>query len=396
MVKIKMMAHGLLLVLVAGSVSMIVNMAVRPVAAAEDPKAGDACTASDLGKRHPFIKSAVTEPTITHFKGYYITDGSTGSQSITMSTQTVITVEVGNTTQISSGFSIGTLFKVEAFANRTVKKSTATTNAQSQTITWNFLKPGYYGLYQGTSKVTGVYGSLNCGRVDLGGGRSATQWIERPGGTYTTFSTIEEGAVRCEDSVPAGSIMNKAQKILGCTGAPAQAAPKAPAPAAKAPTGRVAAPAALPPGFTCLAGYYRIGTPDRLLFWWNADGTAEFRLHAWAKSTRVQWQVCQGPATNGMVEHVFLTRQSKKCLTLRAADAPTESAPFYEEGCRTVDDGQRFYVYQDVPGSNLVGLQNKLTGFMIGQERVTDNDTMRQYSMGKADGTGTYVLEPIP
>ncbi|MFI0482334.1 hypothetical protein [Actinomadura sp. 9N215] len=396
MVKIKMMAHGLLLPLVAGSTFVIVNTAVRSAAAAVDPKAGDACTAADLGKRHPFIKSAVTDPTITHFKGYYITDGSTGSQSVTMSTQTVIAVEVGNTTQISSGFSIGALFKVEAFVNRTVRKSTATTNVESQTITWNFLKPGYYGLYQGTSKVTGVYGSLNCGRVDLGGGRFATRWVERPGGTYTTFSTIEEGAVRCEDKVPAGSIMSKAQKVLGCTGAQAQAAPRTPAPAAKAPVGRVTAPAALPPGFTCLAGYYRIATPDRLLFWWNADGTAEFRLHAWAKSTRVQWQVCQGPSTNGMVEHVFLTRQSKKCLTLRAADAPTESARFFEEGCRTVDDGQRFYVYQDVPGSNLVGLQNKMTGFMIGQERVTDNETMRQYSMGRTDGTGTYVLEPIP
>ncbi|MFI0410453.1 hypothetical protein [Actinomadura sp. 3N508] len=390
MVKIKLLAHALLLPLVAGSAFM--NTAVRPATAAEDPKAGDACTAADLGKRHPFIKSAVTDPTITHFKGYYITDGSTGTQTVTMSTQTVVTVDVGGTTQISSGFSIGALFKVEAFVNRTVRKSTATTNAQSQTITWNFLKPGYYGLYQGTSKVTGVYGSLNCGRVDLGGGRFATRWVERPGGTYTTFSTIEEGAVRCEDKVPAGSIMSKAQKVLGCTGAPAPAPQPPPAPV----TGHAPAPAALPPGFTCLAGYYRIATPDRLLFWWNADGTSEFRLHAWAKSNRVQWQVCQGPTTNGMVEHVFLTRQSKKCLTLKAADAPTENALFVEDECRTVDDGQRFYVYQDVPGTNLVGLQNKMSGFMIGQERITDNETMRQYSTGRPDGTGTYVLEPIP
>ncbi|RFS87368.1 hypothetical protein D0T12_03820 [Actinomadura spongiicola] len=384
------MAHGLLLPLLAGSIFLTVNPSAASAATA-DPKAGDPCKAADLGKRYPFVKSAVTEPTITHFKGYYITDGSTGSQSVTMSTQTVITVEVGNSSQISSGFSIGTLFKVEAFVSRTVRKATATTNAESQTITWNFLKPGYYGLYQGTNKVTGVYGSLNCGRVDLGGGRYTTRWIERPGGTYTTFSTIEEGAVRCEDKVPANSIMSKAQKVLGCTGTPAQAAPRPPAP--KPPTNQTAAQ---PPGFTCLAGYYRIATPDRLLFWWNANGTDEFRLHSWANNARVQWQVCQGPTTNGMVEHVFLTRQSKKCLTLRASDAPTESAPFYEEKCRTVDDGQRFYVYDDVPGTNLVGIQNKMTGFMIGQERVTDNETMRQYSLGKPDGTGTYVLEPVP
>ncbi|WP_067460320.1 hypothetical protein [Actinomadura macra] len=393
MVKIPMVARGAMALSLA-AVSML-TAASTAAAASADPKPGDTCTSADLGKRHPFIKSAVTDPTITHFKGYYVTDGSTGSQSVTLSTQTVITVQVGNTAQITSGFNIGTLFKVEAFVNSTVTKSTATTNTQSMTITWNFLKPGYYGVYQGTRKVTGEYGSLNCDRVDLGGGRYATRWVARPGGTYTTFSTIEEGAVRCEDKVPAGSIMRKAQTVLGCTGTPPQTRTQAPAPAKETPTGHALAPKALPPGFTCLPGYYRIGTPDRLLFWWNADGTDEFRLRAWGSSARPQWQVCQGPTSNGKVEHLLITRQSNKCLTLRPADVPSESVRLFEEGCRTVDDGQRFYVYQDVPGTDLVGLQNKLSGSMIGQERVTDNENMRQYSTGKADGTGTYVLEPI-
>ncbi|QXJ26561.1 hypothetical protein AGRA3207_003313 [Actinomadura graeca] len=391
-----MVARGALaLSLAAASTITAVTALTRPATAAADPRPGDACTSADLGRRHPFVKSAVTEPTITHFKGYYVTDGSTGSQSVTLSTQTVITVQVGSTSQITSGFTIGTLFKVEAFVNSTVTKSTATTNAQSLTITWNFLKPGYYGVYQGTRKVTGEYGSLNCDRVDLGGGRYATRWVARPGGAYTTFSTIEEGAVRCEDKVPAGSIMRKAQTVLGCTGTPPQDRAQAPSPAVKTPTGPVLAPKALPPGFTCLPGFYRIATPDRLLFWWNIDGTDEFRLRAWGSSARPHWQVCEGPTSNGMVEHILITRQSSKCLTLRVADTLGESVRLFEEGCRTVDDGQRFYVYRDVPGSDLVGLQNKSSGSMIGQERVADNETMRQYSTGKADGTGTYVLEPI-
>jgi hypothetical protein len=58
-----------------------------------------------------------------------------------------------------------------------------------------------------------------------------------------------------------------------------------------------------------------------------------------------------------------------------------------------VDDGQRFHLYRDVPGSDLVGPQNKMSGSMLGQARVADGESPRQDSTGRADGTGTYVLE---
>ncbi|CAM5334040.1 hypothetical protein SAVIM40S_04125 [Streptomyces avidinii] len=60
--------------------------------AASTVAAGQACTAADLGKRHPFIKTTEVAPTVTHFKGWYVTQGTTGSHSVTTSTQTTISV----------------------------------------------------------------------------------------------------------------------------------------------------------------------------------------------------------------------------------------------------------------------------------------------------------------
>ncbi|MGA4837751.1 hypothetical protein [Streptomyces sp. G45] len=373
-----------------------------PAAAAAGPKAGEACTSADLGKRHPFIKSVKVEPTVTHFKGYFVTAGSTGSQSVKLSTQTQVTVEVGTSTTVTTGFAFQVLVKAETAVNRTVKKTTATTSAEEQTITWNFTQPGYYGLYQGTRKVTGEYGSLNCDRVQQSDGTFATKWVERPGGQYTTFSTIEEGAIRCEDQVPADTIMKKAQEILGCAGtAAAEPERKAPAPRAADKDQRTSVSgergaSAVPPGFTCLPGKYRIGTPDRKLYWVTFGAGDYFRLRPGPRLPEGgTWSVCEGPESNGRTEYALVNSYKGRCATMPDHGEAAEGAMFRMDSCRTADDYQRFYIYRDVPGSDLVGLQLKANGHMVGQERVVDDTAMRQYSEGKADGTGTYVLEKV-
>ncbi|MFD1538410.1 hypothetical protein [Nonomuraea guangzhouensis] len=383
--------------------SGLICLNATPAGAAADPKPGEACTAADLGKRYPIVKSAVMTPTLTHFKTFFVTAGTTGSQTVTLETSTTVTVEVGTTTQILAGFNIGVLGRVEAFVNRTVKKTTASTDKETQAITWNFIAPGYYGLFKGTRKVTGEYGGLNCTRVDKGGGQYATEWVERPGGSYTTYSVMEEGAIRCEDTVPAGSLMRMAQVQLGCDGLAAkkqaaeqarrQAAEQAKQQVEKTASAGAVAPFAVPPGFVCEPGYYRLGTPDRLLNWYNIDGTDEIRLAGWSSATRAHWAVCHGPVSAGMDEYLFISHYSGKCLTL--TEELDEGGRLQEGGCQTVDNRQRFYVYRDVPGSDLVGLQVKSSGFMFGQARVANGETLRQYSTGMADGTGTYLLEKI-
>ncbi|WP_414169995.1 RICIN domain-containing protein [Streptoverticillium reticulum] len=398
------------LAVAAASALAGLTVAAGPAAAAGTPKPGDVCMASDLGKRYPFVKTAEIQPTVTAFKGWYVTDGSTGSQTVTVSTQTVVSVSVDFSAKVEGKFANKLLGEVGGSLGLDVKTSASTTSSQSQTVTWNFAKPGYYGLYQGTRKVSGLYGSLNCNRVDLGSGTVGTRWVEGPTtGSYTTFTTVEEGAVRCEDTVPGNSIMKKAQDILGCGTSAARAGAHAPAVAKKAsapaktadkaksakdPIGWPPGPA-VPPGFTCDDGYYKIATPERSLFWstpgfLNGDGIQLRADPGWFGYDN-QWQVCHGPESNGLAEHIFINRSSNKCLAVAENTAADEGAPLQQADCKT-DDLQRFYVYRDLPGSDKIGVQNKFTGYMIGQERVADGQPLRQYSMGMPDGTGTYVL----
>lgn len=393
------------------------SFAVTPAAAAPAAPAaaqaelGDACTAADLGKRHPFIQSVEVAPTITHFKGWYVTDGSLGSQTVETSTQTVISVSVGQKTSIESSFEVEALSKAGASVGLDVQMSYTSTGSTSKSITWNFQKPGYYALYEGTKKVTGEYGSLNCNRVDLGDGTFGLKWVGGPGnGSYTTYTTLEEGAVRCEDAVPANSIMRKAQDLLDCTTAPASsghappAKASAPAKDGKAaedgkaadpdPTGRSAG-ANVAPGFTCDEGYYKIGTADRALFW-TAPGFLQGDNVQLKPSTVLslnldQWQLCHGPENNGVAEQILVNHSSNKCLAIAEQTAADEGSPLVQADCKP-DDLQRFYIYRDVPGSDNIGVQNKYTGYMIGHDRYAEGQPLRQYSSGKQDGSGTYVL----
>ncbi|MFF3171028.1 RICIN domain-containing protein [Streptomyces sp. NPDC057900] len=378
---------------------------------------GDACTAADLGKRHPFIRSVEVAPTITHFKGWYVTDGSLGSQTVETSTQTVISVSVGQKTSIESSFEVEALSKAGASVGLDVQMSYTSTGSTSKSITWNFQKPGYYALYEGTKKVTGEYGSLNCNRVDLGGGTFGLKWVEGPSnGSYTTYTTLEEGAVRCEDAVPANSIMRKAQDLLDC-GTPAASAEQTPATKATAPAeagkaaraGKVAANgkaadpdatgpsvgANVAPGFTCDEGYYKIGTADRALFW-TAPGFLQGDNIQLKPSTVLslnldQWQLCHGPDNNGVSEQILVNHSSNKCLAIAEQTAADEGSPLVQADCKS-DDLQRFYIYRDVPGSDNIGVQNKYTGYMVGHDRYAEGQPLRQYSSGRQDGSGTYVL----
>nr|WP_308434544.1 RICIN domain-containing protein [Streptomyces melanogenes] len=374
--------------------------------AADQPKLGDACTPADLGKRYPYIKSTQIVPTITHFKGWYVTEGTMGSQTVETSTQTVITVSVGLNASIQGSFQIEALAQVGASLGISVQASYSHTSSESKSITWDFRRPGYYALYEGTRKVTGQYGSLNCNRVSLGNGSYATKWVDGPeAGSYTTYTTLEEGAVRCEDAVPASSIMRKAQDILGC-GAALARTERAPAadkasvsanaqkPAVKAavdwpPTGNV------PAGFTCDAGYYKIATQDRSLFWsapiLSLDNSITLKTASMFGNGPDQWQMCHGPQTNGNAEQILINRGTGKCLAVPQATASSEGAALVQDDCK-VDDLQRFFVYRDVPGSDKIGVQNKYTGFMMGHDRNAQDQPVRQYSMGRADGSGTYVL----
>ncbi|MEU1818949.1 hypothetical protein ABZ543_27755 [Streptomyces roseifaciens] len=402
-----------------------VGLAVSPAAAAPATAAtaasttqaepGGACTAADLGTRHPFIKTSEVTPTITHFKGWYVTNGSTGTQSVTTSVQTTISVSVGVTGNVEGSFAVETLGKVGASLGLNVQVNYTSTSSTSTSVTWNFRNPGYYGLYKGTKKVTGTYGSLNCNRVQQNDGNWALKWIEGADtGSYTTYTTLEEGAVRCEDQVPANSIMRKAQDLLDCGSATATAKhPAGPVPSAKADQARheaekaakaeksvkaTGSPApATRAALGCQPGAYRIDVPGKPLNWSApllANDGIRLRQSNWTSAHLDNWFLCDVTENNGVLEASLKNWGNGGCATIPADIANREQAYLTTATCAE-DDLQRFYIYRDVPGSPKIGLQNKYTGSMMGYDRYADGELIRQYSSGRQDGTGTFTLTRV-
>ncbi|MER8071147.1 hypothetical protein ABTZ59_22920 [Streptomyces sp. NPDC094034] len=374
---------------------------------------GDTCTAADLGTRHPYIKTTEVSPTITHFKGWYVTEGATGNQTITTSTQTTISVSVGLNGGVEGSFAVETLGTVGASLGLSVKVDYSSTSTESNSVTWNFSQPGYYGVYKGTKKVTGTYGSLNCNRVQQGDGSWALKWIEGSGsGSFTTYTTLEEGAVRCEDKVPAGSIMAKAQDLLDCGSAAVNAEHPAGAvaPTAKQKRERLVQRPALTSGTSaeqpkatgrgaraaldCQADVYKIAVPDKPLSWGApllADDGVRLRPSTIFSAHLDNWRLCNVTEVNGVLEASLWNWGNGGCATIAAQNAATERAVLMTAPCAE-DDLQRFYIYRDVPGSSKIGVQNKYTGSMMGHDRYADGEFIRQYSSGRQDGTGTYSL----
>ncbi|PKV82900.1 hypothetical protein [Streptomyces sp. TLI_146] len=398
-----------------------VGLAATPAAAAPAAPAsgqtvqpGQTCTAADLGTRRPIIKSTEVSPVITHFKGWYVTDGSTGSQSVDTSVQDTISVSVGVNGNIQGNFQVEALGMVGGMLGLNVQVNYTHTSTTNKSISWDFRKPGYYGLYEGTKKVTGTYGSLNCNRSDAGG----LKWVEGPDtGSYTTYTTLEEGAVRCEDKVPATSIMAKAQGLLDC-GSPAAVAkhPAGPVPSAKADQAKhdadnaataakavqnmKATQAAKPvtqAALNCQPAVYRIGVPGKPLNWSApllANDGIRLRESNFFSAHLDNWRLCNVTERNGVIEASLWNWGNGGCATIPANIANQEQAYLTTANCGE-DDLQRFYIYRDVPGSTKIGLQNKYTGSMMGHDRYADGELIRQYSSGRQDGTGTYTLTAV-
>jgi hypothetical protein len=410
----------LVLTAAAASATAAMGLSAPPATAAPTSttalRPGDNCTAADLGTRHPYIKTTEVVPEITHFKGWYVTQGSTGNQNVTTSTQTTITVAVGLNGNVQGNFPVEALGTVGATLGLNVQVNYSSTSSESNTVTWNFAQPGYYGVYKGTKKVTGTYGSLNCNRVQQSGGGWALKWVEGGGsGSFTTYTTLEEGAVRCEDTVPANSVTAKAQALLDCgsTAAKAEHPAGAVAPTAKQTRDRLAQRPASTSGTSaerpeatgrsaraaldCQSGAYRIDVPGKPLNWSGpllAGDGVRLRESNFFSAHLDNWRLCNVTESNGVLEASLWNWGNGGCATVPANTANQEQAYLTTATCGE-DDLQRFYIYRDVPGSSKIGVQNKYTGSMMGYDRYADGELIRQYSSGRQDGTGTFALTGV-
>ncbi|MFI6502917.1 RICIN domain-containing protein [Nonomuraea typhae] len=364
-----------------------------PARAAEPPAPGVPCTGDDLSRRHPWVESAVSVPEVTHFKGYFVTTGSNVDQQVTLMEQTVITVAVMNNVQVTANFDFSALFKAQALVQHQVTKTTATTKMFQEVITWRFTQPGFYGVFKGTRRVTGTMSTLNCGLVSQTDGTRRLEWMVRPGGSFTTFGPLNEGAVRCEDVVPERSVMKEAQRMLGCFGAPAAPKRETTAPAEKAAEPATSAVQAFPPGFVCEPGYGKKFIAKNGMALSVFDKIAQLR--EFGGHSKQRWRLCTGPDTDGFPEVMLQVNIDNRCLEIGGADPGAEGKIVAATTSCNGGTNQRFILYRDVPGSTLVGIQSRYTGSMLGPDALNSHEPLRQYKAGVEQGLGTFSLEPL-
>ncbi|MET0236952.1 MAG: hypothetical protein ABW224_20050 [Kibdelosporangium sp.] len=368
----------------AGAVAASANVQATPAP-------GDACTSADLGKRFHWIDTAEITPTLTHYTAVNVTEGTTGVREYELTQQTVVTTEVNKSAEIGTGAE-ALLKLVSIKVGFSTKTTKATTAIERLKIVWNFNQPGYYGLYKGTRVVQGTHVSLNCSAVSRAGQPARTEWVRRPGGTYTTFSFIEEGSISCGETVPPGTLRALARAQLGCEGAK-------PKPQI-APAGTGAEPDAgvqgLPAGFVCEPGYYRIRTGDQDAL---SGSSGEVMLLPWTNGTHQHWRVCHSPLTAEFPEYAFLARKTDRCLEVPNRQV-TDGVVLRVDGCKSGanDKHHRFYVYKDVTPSNAIGIQNMHSMSMIAPVNGEPGEEVRlaQYAAGQDNGSGTFQLEKLP
>ena len=375
-----------------------------PAFAVTEAAPGAPCDSADLGRRVGWPDTVVVTPEITHFKAYYVTAGSTGTQTVQLTYQQQLTVTVLSETTINVGFNFGVSFlsKVESTTHFAVTKVTMSTTIEQRTMVWNFTQPGYYAVYTGMHKVTGQMSALQCHRVQKADGTWATEWNRRTTGTYTSWGRDQEGAIRCEDMVPANTVMRLAQTYLGCDGAAAQKAARAPADAS-APASSSASSAtkdpvstnAVPSGYACEAGYYRIVSDNGLKMDADDDHDGEYVGWTTGSGDSPQWRLCNGPAdASGMQPSVLVNKGYGKCLGVTPNATATEGARIDWRTCEAVPARQKLYIYRDVPGSDRIGIQVAYRGAMVGQDELINGAVIRQYQAGLPDGSGTFHLVP--
>ncbi|MFB6892241.1 hypothetical protein ACFCX4_23355 [Kitasatospora sp. NPDC056327] len=159
------------------------------------------------------VLTTQVNPVVTDFSAINVTDGTTGQRTQVLTRVDTVTTTVNQNTQISA--SAGFLFfKVSATVGFSVQTTTSSTTTTTASTTWNLNKPGYYGLYRGTRKVSGEWVEYSCARA--GGIGFWVNTTPNGKGTYTTFEYPEEGTVSCATPEPAGTLRHAARQRLGC------------------------------------------------------------------------------------------------------------------------------------------------------------------------------------
>lgn len=168
----------------------------------------------DTQMRFTWITSAEVEPVLTQFLAVNVAPGTSGTRTDTLTRVNSVTVTIGASLEINA--TAGVIFaKVSSKIGFSVQVVAASTDTVTNTMTWTFSQPGYYGLYKGTRRVAGIAHTMHCAITP---GFPDPHWDQRPWEpqSYVTFAAMEEGTITCDVPAPSGSLRELAKRNLGC------------------------------------------------------------------------------------------------------------------------------------------------------------------------------------
>ena len=208
---------GVALAAILATVATVVGTASPAAASFPFPiRPSEHCGASNFGAVHYRVDSTEVEPTLTQYMSIYITPGTTGERTETLTVINTVTTMLGASTSATAEWNV-VFAKVSATVGFEVQRTTSSTSNETTTMRWTFSQPGYYGLYKGTRAVSGIVYRWVCDRLPnpITGSYSG-YWVYLGQRSYTTFANMEAGTVSCGDAVPEGTLRHKARLQLGC------------------------------------------------------------------------------------------------------------------------------------------------------------------------------------
>lgn len=140
---------------------------------------------------------------VTHAKQINIPSGGTGTYSKTATYRRTVT----SGREVTAGGSYSAswvISSMDAHVSGTLSKAGEKTKETSESVTYNFNKPGTYVVFSGVKKASGYYKAKTCNSHGTG-------WGNVGYGKAHSWNVQAEGAVKCSERPKSGTIKKAAK-----------------------------------------------------------------------------------------------------------------------------------------------------------------------------------------
>ncbi|MFJ9121060.1 hypothetical protein ACIRJO_36715 [Streptomyces sp. NPDC102394] len=185
------------------SIAAVTGLAAASVVLGPVAAANAAPTVCEPGHKSATWSDMSKGWVITHAKQYSIPSGGTGTLTKTATYRKTVTS--GREVTAGASYSAAwTISSMDAHVDGTLTKAGEKTTERSESVTYNFNKPGTYVVFSGVKKAQGYYKAKTCNSHGTG-------WYNVGYGKAHSWNIEAEGAVKCTER-PASGTAKKAAK----------------------------------------------------------------------------------------------------------------------------------------------------------------------------------------